>query len=155
MFAGLAAHAILDLRAPLTASFGLTFVATAHAVGWPMAVGGSQRIADALVSYLRSLGGDVVLGHPVGSLGDLPPARAVLFDLTPRQLLAIAGERLDARYRRRLEGFRYGPGAFKIDYALDGPGPWRAEEGARAGSIHVCGPLEEAAAAQAAAARVD
>ena len=94
MFAGLAAHAILDLAAPMTASFGLTFAATAHTNGWPMAVGGSQRIADALVSYLRSLGGDVVLGHRVGSLGDLPPARAVLFDITPRQLLAIAGYRL-------------------------------------------------------------
>jgi phytoene dehydrogenase-like protein len=153
MFAGLAAHAILDLRAPLTASFGLTFAATAHTVGWPMAVGGSQRIADALVSYLRSLGGDVVLGHSVGSLGDLPPARAVLFDLTPRQLLAIAGERLDAGYRRRLEGFRYGPGAFKIDYALDGPVPWRAEEVARAGSVHVGGTMEEVAAAEAEVAR--
>src|SRR5882672_10128105 len=149
LFAGLAAHAILDLRAPMTASFGLTFVATAHTAGWPLAVGGSQRIADALVSYLRSLGGEVVLRHPVGSLGDLPPARALLFDVTPRQLPAIAGERLDAGYRRRLEGFRYGPGAFKIDYALDGPVPWRAGEVARAGSVHVGGTMEEVAAAEA------
>src|SRR5260370_39020508 len=90
MFAGLAAHAILDLRAPLTASFGLTFVATAHTVGWPMAVGGSQRIADALVSGLPSLGGDLVLGHPLGSARGLPPARALPFWLTPPPLPAPA-----------------------------------------------------------------
>jgi phytoene dehydrogenase-like protein len=153
LFAGLAAHAILDLRAPMTASFGLTFMATAHTVGWPMAVGGSQRIADALVSYLRSLGGEVVVGRPVDSVADLPPARAILFDITPRQLVAIAGERLDARYRRRLEGFRYGPGAFKIDYALDGPVPWTAGEVARAGSVHVGGTMEEIVAAEAEVAR--
>src|ERR1700704_2494076 len=93
-----------DPRAPVTASFGLTFMATAHTVGWPMAVGGSQRIADALVSYLRSLGGEVLVGSPVDSLSDLPPARAVLFALTPRQLVGIAGDRLDDRYRRRLRG---------------------------------------------------
>jgi phytoene dehydrogenase-like protein len=153
VFAGLAAHAILDLRAPMTASFGLTFVATAHTAGWPLAVGGSQRIADALVSYLRSLGGEIVLRHPVDSLGDLPPARALLFDTTPRQLVAIAGDRLDAGYRRRLQRFRYGPGAFKIDYALDGPVPWAAEEVARAGSVHVGGTMEEIAAAEAEVAR--
>src|SRR5260370_21318634 len=114
MFAGLAAHAILDLRAPLTASFGLTFVATAHTVGWPMAVGGSQRIADALVSYLRSLGGDVVLGHPVGSLGDPPPPRALLFHLTPPPLPALPGERLDAPYPAPVDGFPLRPGALNI-----------------------------------------
>ncbi len=148
LFAGLAAHAILDLGSPLTASFGLTFAASGHAVGWPAAKGGSQRLTDALVSYLRSLGGEVVTGQRVTSLADLPPARAVLFDLTPRQVAAIAGPRLSRGGRRRLSRFRYGPGSFKIDYALDGPVPWTAEEVGRAGSVHVGGALEEAAAAE-------
>ncbi|HEX8769806.1 MAG TPA: NAD(P)/FAD-dependent oxidoreductase, partial [Acidimicrobiales bacterium] len=148
LFAGLAGHAILDLGAPLTSSFGLTFAASAHAVGWPAARGGSQKIADALVSYLRSLGGEVVTGHRVGSLADLPPARAVLFDLTPRQLLAVAGDRLDGRYRRRLNRFRYGPGSFKVDYALDGPIPWAAKDCARAAAVHLGGTLAEVAAAE-------
>lgn len=153
LFAGLAAHAILDLGAPLTSSFGLTFAASGHAVGWPAARGGSQRLTDALVSYLRSLGGEVVTGRRVTSLGDLPPARAVLFDLTPRQLVAVAGDRLDARARARLERFRYGPGSFKVDYALDGPVPWTAEACSRAGSVHVGGTLEEVAAAERDVAR--
>ncbi len=153
LFAGLAAHAILDLGMPLTASFGLTFAASGHAVGWPAAKGGSQRLADALVSYLSSLGGQVVTGQRVTSLRDLPPSRAVLFDLTPRQVVDIAGDRLDPRARRRLLGFRYGPGSFKIDYALDGPVPWAAEGCARAGSVHLGGTLEEVAAAEREVAR--
>jgi phytoene dehydrogenase-like protein len=148
LFAGLAAHAILDLRAPLTSSFGLTFAATAHGAGWPAARGGSQRIADALVSYLGSLGGEVVTGHRVVSLDDVPPARAVLFDLTPRQVLAVAGDRLPPGYRRRLERYRYGAGSFKVDYALDGPVPWKAPEVARAGAVHIGGTLAEVAAAE-------
>jgi phytoene dehydrogenase-like protein len=96
LFAGLAAHAILDLGSPLTSSFGLTFAASGNAVGWPAARGGSQKVADALVSYLRSLGGEVETGRRIASLADLPPAGAVLFDLTPRQVAAIAGDRLDA-----------------------------------------------------------
>ena len=148
LFAGLAAHAILDLGSPLTASFGLTFAASGHAVGWPAARGGSQRVADALVSYLRSLGGAVETGCRVTSLADLPPARAVLFDLTPRQVVAIAGDRLDPKIRRRLGRFRYGPGSFKVDYALDGPVPWKTEECGRAGSVHVGGTLEEVVAAE-------
>ena len=154
LFAGLAAHAILDLRAPLTASFGLMFAGTAHTGGWPMAAGGSQRIADALVSYLASLGGEVHTGWPVESPADIPAARVVLFDVTPRQLVAVAGDRMAAGYRRRLARFRYGPGAFKIDYALDGPVPWKAQECARAGSVHVGGTLGEIAAAEAEVARV-
>jgi phytoene dehydrogenase-like protein len=153
LFAGLAAHAILDLHAPLTSSFGLTFAATAHAVGWPAARGGSQRIADALVSYLRSMGGQVVTGQRVASLADLPPARAVLFDLTPRQILAIAGDRMPAGYRRRLTRYRYGPGSFKLDYALDGPVPWRAAGCARAAAVHLGGTLAEVAAAERDVAR--
>ena len=148
LFAGLAAHAILDLGKPLTSSFGLTFAASGHAVGWPAAKGGSQKVADALVSYLRSLGGEVETGRRVNSLADLPPARAVLFDLTPRQVAAVAGDRLDGRARRRFGKFRYGPGSFKIDYALDGPVPWKADECGRAGSVHVGGTLEEVVAAE-------
>ena len=148
LFAGLAAHAILDLGEPLTSSFGLTFAASGHAVGWPAARGGSQRLTDALVSYLRSLGGEVETGRRVTSLADLPPARPVLFDLTPRQVVAIAGDRLDIRARRRLSRFRYGPGSFKIDYALDGPVPWKNEACGRAGSVHVGGSLQEVAAAE-------
>jgi len=148
-FAGLAGHAILDLRWPLTAAFGVTFAAAAHATGWPAARGGSQEIADAMVAYLRSLGGDVVCGQPVATLADLPAARVALFDVTPKQLLAIAGDRLAPGYRRRVERFRYGPGVFKVDYALDGPAPWTAAECARAGSVHVGGTLAEIAAAEA------
>lgn len=149
VFAGLAGHAILDLRSPLTASFALTFILTAHTGGWPLAEGGSQGIAGALVSYLASLGGEVVTGRPIDSLDDLPAARMALFDVTPRQLVAICGERLEPAYGARLSRFRYGAGAFKLDYALDGPVPWRAAECLRAGSVHVGGTMEEIAAAEA------
>lgn len=149
LFVGMAAHAILDLRLPLTSSFGLTLAAAGHTVGWPAARGGSQRIADALVSHLRSLGGEVVTGHHVATLADLPPARAALFDVTPRQLVAIAGDRLAAGYRRRLEAYRYGPASFKLDYALDGPVPWKADGCARAASVHVCGTMDDVARAEA------
>ena len=148
LFAGMAAHAILDLGVPLASTFALTLAAAGHARGWPAVKGGSQRLTDALVSYLRSLGGEVVTGHRVTSLADLPPSRAVLFDLTPRQLVAVAGDRLHPRARRRFERYRYGPGSFKVDYALDGPVPWEAEVCARAGSVHVGGTLDEVAAAE-------
>ena len=116
---------LFPLMALLTA-FGLVMAAAAHAHGWPLARGGSQRIADALVSYLRSLGGEIVTDHRVGQMSDLPPSRVVLFDVTPRQLLAIAGDALPHGYRRRLERYRYGAGSYKVDFALDGPIPWRA-----------------------------
>jgi phytoene dehydrogenase-like protein len=148
LFAGMAAHAILDLGAPLTSSFGLTFVASGNAVGWPAAKGGSQSLTDALVSYLRSLGGEVVTGQRVTSLDDLSRARSVLFDLTPRQVTAIAGDRLRRGVRRRFGRFRYGPGSFKVDYALDGPVPWTAEGCSRAGAVHVGGTLDEVVAGE-------
>jgi phytoene dehydrogenase-like protein len=151
LFAGLAGHAVLPLDRPLTASFGLVFGITAHAVGWPLARGGSQAIADALASLLRSRGGEILTGAEVSRLDDLPPARAVLLDLTPRQVARLAGERLPARYRRRLERFRYGPGVFKLDVALDGPVPWAARECAQAGTVHLGATLEEIAAGEAAA----
>lgn len=153
LFGGLAAHSILPLERPLTASFGLLLGAAAHAVGWPVARGGSQAIADALASSLRSLGGEIVTGTRVSSIDEVPPARAVLLDVTPRQVVDIAGHRLPAGYRRRLERFRYGPGVFKVDYALDGPVPWKAEGCTRAGTVHLGGTLAEIAASERAVAR--
>ena len=152
LFAGCAAHALLPLDRSPTAAFGLVLATLGHVHGWPIPRGGAQRLADALGSYLRSLGGEIETRAPVETLADLPPARAVLCDVTPRQLVQLAGDRLPPRYRRRLEEFRYGPGAFKADYALDGPIPWRAPECARAGCLHVGGTLAEVAAAERAPA---
>ena len=148
VFAGMAGHSMLPLDQPLTAAFGLILTATAHAVGWPMARGGSQKIADALACYLRSLGGEIITGQSVESIDELPRAKAVLFDVTPRQLLRIAGQRLPGGYRRQLEAYRYGPGVFKIDWALDGPIPWRAREVARSATVHLGGTLDEIAAGE-------
>lgn len=148
LFAGMAAHSMIPLDQPTTAAFGLVIGILGHAVGWPLPRGGSQRIADALACYLRSLGGEVVTGVRVQSLDELPPARAVLCDVTPRQLLRIAGQRLPAGYRRKLAGYRYGPGVFKVDWALDGPISWQAIECTRAGTLHLGGTLEEMAAAE-------
>lgn len=155
LFAGLAGHSMLPLNRPLTASFGLLFGASGHAVGWPLAKGGSQAIADALASYLRSLGGHIVTGKYIENIDDLPKARAVLFDVTPRQLIAIAGTRLPSHYLRRLKRFRYGPGVFKLDLALDGPIPWKAPECTQAGTIHLGGTMQEIAASEAAVGRGD
>ena len=148
LFAGLAAHSMLPLESRLTAGFGLVLGITGHAVGWPLPRGGSQKISDALASYLKSLGGEVITGRCVESLDDLQPARAILCEVTPRQLVRIAGERLPSGYRRRLEGYRYGPGVFKVDWALDGPIPWKASECSRAGTVHLGGSLAEIAASE-------
>jgi phytoene dehydrogenase-like protein len=153
LFAGSAAHSMLPLEAPASASFGLVLTLLGHAVGWPFARGGSQRIADAMSSYLRRLGGEVATSRRVDSIAELPPARAILFDLTPRQLLAIAGDRLPQRYRRALDRYRYGPGVCKLDWALDGPIPWRAEPCGRAATVHLGGRLEEIAESERAVAR--
>jgi phytoene dehydrogenase-like protein len=150
LFAGIAAHSTVSLTRSPTAAFGLLLSIAGHAVGWPVARGGSQRIADALSSYLRSLGGEIVTGAPVETIDELPTARAVLLDLTPRQILPIAGHRLPSRYRRALERYRYGVGAFKIDWALDGPIPWTAPECLRAGTVHLGGTLAELTAAESA-----
>ena len=150
VLAGMASHAMMPLSAPATAAFGLVLALVAHAIGWPMARGGSQRVADALGAHLRSLRGEIVTGHPVRSRADLPDARAILFDTSPRQLVQVMGNELPAGYRQALSRFRYGPGVFKADYALDGPIPWRAEECLRAGTVHLGGTLEEIAAAEAA-----
>jgi phytoene dehydrogenase-like protein len=124
LLAGVGAHSMLRLDRPLTASFGLVLAITAHAYGWPVVRGGTGQLADALAAELRSLGGEIVTGHSVTAISELPAARAVLFDTTPRALAAIAGERLPGGYRRRLEGFRYGPGVVKLDWALSDPIPW-------------------------------
>lgn len=148
LFAGLAAHAILPLEQPLTAAFGLMLGALGHVVGWPLPRGGSQQITDALAGYLRSLGGEIVVNHPVQTLAELPTAQAILLDVTPRQLIQIAGERLPTGYRRQLEKYRYGAGVFKIDYALSGPVPWRAPECHQAGTVHLGGMMAEVAASE-------
>ena len=147
-FAGLAAHSMLPLERPLTTAIGLVLGITGHAVGWPLPSGGSQRICDALASYLYSLGGQIITNNPVESVDELPPARAVLLDVTPRQLLRIAGDRLPPGYRRGLQRYRYGPGVFKMDWALDGPIPWKAEECARAATVHLGGTMDEIAASE-------
>ncbi|MBN1138455.1 MAG: NAD(P)/FAD-dependent oxidoreductase [Anaerolineae bacterium] len=150
VLAGMASHAMMPLSKPATAAFGFVLALVAHAIGWPMARGGSQRIADALGAHLKSLGGEIVTSHPVRSRADLPDARAILFDTSPRQLVQIVGEQLPVSYRRALARYRYGPGVFKADYALDGPIPWRAKECLRAGTVHIGGTMEEIAVAEAA-----
>ena len=148
LFAGLAAHSILPLERPLSAAFGLVLGAAGHAVGWPMPRGGAQRIADALASHLASLGGRIETGVPVERLEDVPAAAVTLLDVTPRQVVKIAGRRLPGRYRRKLDAYRYGPAAFKIDWALSGPVPWTASECARAGTVHLGGSMAEIANAE-------
>jgi len=149
MFAGLAGHSILSLKAPVTAGYGLMLGVLAHVVGWPLAKGGSQAIADSLVAVLEKLGGEVVCNRRIESLDELPAADAVLLDLTPRQVLAVAGARLPPRYRKALTRFRYGSGVFKVDWALDGPIPWANPACSRAATIHLGGTLEEIAASEA------
>jgi len=149
LVAGCAAHSMLRLDERPTSAVALVLMLTAHAVGWPVARGGSQAVADALASIARAHGAEIVTGHRVERIDELDGARAVLLDVTPRQLLAIAGHRLPARYRRALGRFRYGPGVFKLDWALDGPIPWAASACARAGTVHVGGTLAELAASEA------
>lgn len=145
LFAGMAAHSLLPLEWAATASFGLVLAMFGHAAGWPVARGGSQAIVDALAAELRALGGEIRTGVRVGSLAELDPNATVVFDLTPRQLPRIAGDALPARYRGQLRRFRYGPGVFKVDWALAGPVPWTAPECRRAGTLHLGGTLEEIA----------
>ena len=143
LLAGMSAHAAVPLRRLGTASFGLVLGAAGHRAGWPIPAGGSQAIGNALASYLRSLGGEIVVDAPVRSLRALPPSRITMLDVTPRQALAIAGDSFRPRFRRALGRFRYGPGVCKIDWALSAPVPWRAAECALAGTVHLGGNLEE------------
>ncbi|MDL1900286.1 NAD(P)/FAD-dependent oxidoreductase [Anaerolineae bacterium CFX9] len=145
LLAGMAAHISLPLERPITAAFGLVLTLLAHGAGWAIARGGSQQIAEALAGYLRSLGGEIVIDHPVSSLSDLPPARLILFDISPNQVLRIMGDRLPMRYRRALQRYRYGQGVFKIDYALSEPIPWRDPQIRQSATVHLGGTMAEIA----------
>jgi phytoene dehydrogenase-like protein len=149
LFAGVGAHSMRSLNVPLTSAFGLVLGTSAHVGGWPVVEGGSARLVDALVARLTELGVEIVCDTRVTALGQLPPARATLLDLGPKQLLAIGGDALPPAYRRTLQKFRYGPGVFKIDYALSGPVPWTNEAVRRAGTVHLGGTLAEVSASEA------
>lgn len=151
LFAGCGAHSFLPLDRAGTAAFGLTLSLAGHAAGWPCVRGGSQGIADALCAEVRGLGGAIVTSAEVRSLEDVPQSRAVLFDVSPRALSRICGDALPARHRERLARFRQGPGAFKVDYALSGPIPWKDPGVARACTVHLGGSLEELEASERAA----
>jgi len=143
LFAGLAGHGMLPLEEITTSSIALVLGMLAHAVGWPIPKGGSQAIINAMAAYLNSQGGEIITGQAVKSLDDLPESKAVLLDITPRQIVQICGERLPSRYRQRLENYRYGPGVCKVDYALSGAIPWKSADCSRAGTVHLGGTLEE------------
>ena len=145
LFAGLAAHSFLPLESPVSAAFGLVLGLTGHAVGWPIPRGGAQSIANALVTCLQQAGGVVTTDARVRSLRELGQPDLALLDITPRQLLAVAGNEMPASFRRSLERYRYGPGVFKVDWALSQPIPWRARECLRAGTVHLGGTLDEVA----------
>lgn len=146
LFGGASAHSFVPLEMLGSASFGLALMLAGHATGWPVAKGGSVAIIHAMASYLRSLGGVIETSRRVRSLRDLPPAAVAIFDVTPIQLAYIAADDLPSRYVRKLGRYRYGPGVFKIDWALDGPIPWEAAECARSATVHVGGTIEEIAA---------
>ena len=148
LLAGVGAHAMLPLDAPLTAAFGIFLTIVAHAGGWPLVKGGSARLVDALLSELTSAGGTVHTGRWVKDVAELPAARAVLFDTSLETLLAVAGQRLPARYRDAVGRFRHGPGICKVDWALSGPVPWTASVCRRAGTVHVGGSFDEVAASE-------
>jgi phytoene dehydrogenase-like protein len=151
LFAGLAAHSVLPLEEHGSAAFGWVLSAAAHVVGWPIPRGGSQRIADALASYFESLGGHISTNTRIRSLEDVDQSALILCDVTPRQFLGLAGSRLPARFARQLDGYRYGPGVFKIDWALSASIPWKADECAAASTVHLGGSLEEMATSERAA----
>jgi len=148
LFAGCAAHSILPIEKMPSGAFGLVLMLAGHAVGWPMAEGGAQAISDALASLLRSLGGEIEMGREIRSMRDLPGSKMYLFDTTPRQMLAIAGNELPWRYSARTMRFKPGPGIFKVDWALSAPAPWTARDCALAGTVHLTGTLEETAEAE-------
>jgi phytoene dehydrogenase-like protein len=148
LLAGVSAHSMLPLEQMTSAAVGLLLAAVGHVYGWPVPCGGSQNIVNALAGYLRSLGGEIKTSVEVKNINDLPSARAFLFDVTPRQLVHLAGHRLPASYIRSLERYRYGPGSFKIDFALDGYIPWTARECLQAGTVHLGATLSEIATSE-------
>ncbi len=145
LFGGLAAHSLLPLDWPASSAIGLVLGAVAHAYGWPIPQGGSQALATALASYFVSLGGAIRTGEPITTLDELPPSRIVLCDTSPRALVRLAGARLPSGVRRAFERFRYGPGVWKVDWALSGPIPWMAPDCRDAGTVHIGGTLAELA----------
>lgn len=145
LMAGLSAHSMLPLESAFSSAPAMVLGALAHKVGWPIPQGGAGSIPKALLNYFRSHGGKVITGQWIKHLDELPPNKAVLLDLTPRQLLQIAGDYLPFRYREQLEAYRYGPGTFKIDYALDEPIPWQAEDCRRSATVHIGGTMAEVA----------
>jgi phytoene dehydrogenase-like protein len=153
LFAGLAAHSFLSLDEPLSAGFGVLLGAAAHAVGWPIPRGGAQSITNALCTHLANLGGKIKTSSRVDRLRDLAQFDVTMCDVTPKQLLRMAGHRLSASYQRQLEKFRNGPGAFKVDYALTNPIPWKARECFRAATVHLGGSASEITASEAAIRR--
>jgi phytoene dehydrogenase-like protein len=148
LLAGMAGHSMLPLERLASAAAGLSLMAAGHIYGWPLPRGGSQKIADALAAYLRSLGGEIVTGLEVENIDALPASRAVLCDVTPRQLLRIAGHHLPERYKHNLQRYRYGPGTFKMDFALSGPIPWQSQACLQAGTVHLGGTLAEIATSE-------
>jgi phytoene dehydrogenase-like protein len=149
LFTGLAGHSIQALDAPITGGFGMLLGGLAHLVGWPFAAGGSQSIADALVSLLELHGGTIERGRWISSVDELPRSHVVLADTSPRAVVRLLGDRTPSRWRRQVERFQHGPGVFKVDWALDGPVPWRDDEVARAATVHVGGTAPEMIAAEA------
>jgi phytoene dehydrogenase-like protein len=148
MITGLGAHSILPLQKSPTAAFSLMLGVTGHAIGWCIPKGGSQKLVDALAEYLKSLGGEIQTGQMVRNINELPPSKAILLDITPRQILEITGNILPESYRRQLAKYRYGAGVFKIDYALSGPVPWLAPECREASTVHLGGKMEEVVIAE-------
>ena len=148
LFAGLAAHSFLALDQLATSAFGLVLGLLAHTNGWPVAKGGSQSISNALAAYFKDLGGEIFINHRVESLSELPPAKAILCDLTPRQIVRVAGETLPSGFRSKLTRYRYGPAAFKMDWALNSPVPWRSPECSQAATIHLGGSFAEVHASE-------
>ena len=148
LFAGHASHMILPLEQHLSAAVGMMLALSSHAGGWPVARGGSQQVADAMGRYLQSLGGEIVVRRAVESLDQLPEAKVVLYDVAPPRMEAIVGDRFPKRFRRTLRRYRFGPGVFKVDWALSEPIPWAAPECRRAGTVHVGGDLQQIAASE-------
>lgn len=148
LFAGNAAHAMIPLEDIPSAAFGLVLLLLAHALGWGFPKGGAKNISFALRDYFLSLGGRIETNRRVENIDELPASRVVLFDVTPRQIIEIAGHRLPDSYRRRLETYKYGAGVFKMDFALSEPVPWKAKECSAAGTVHLGGTFEEIAASE-------
>ena len=143
LWAGHVGHAIMPLTRPLTSSFGILFASLAHSVGWGFPEGGAQQLIDAMAAYLNELGGEIRTGHRVGSLADIPQSRATILSLTPQQIDSIATDHFASSFRKQLQGWKYGPAAWKVDYVLDNPIPWANPDAAQAGTVHVGGTIDE------------